>query len=187
MSKKYWLIPPSRRVSRNRGSWVLGVQAPTTTRFSPLSRMVSAICWAASVEHMKRPSSACSTLSRDRAQSTVSGISTTLPIFAPQWHMNTPTRGSSSVTSLSCGYTLSLASLPRLLWRSSHRGIQLNTELVRQILSTDRRIQPDGQHHHVKLLFLHTFVGSGVLDGHILAPRNLFSHGNIAPDEPNIR
>src|SRR5660397_194269 len=44
-----------------------GVQAPTTTRFSPLSRMVSAICWAASVEHMKRPSSACSTLSRDRA------------------------------------------------------------------------------------------------------------------------
>src|SRR5680860_1347209 len=119
MSKKYWLIPPSRRVSRNRGSWVLGVQAPTTTRFSPLSRMVSAICWAASVEHMKRPSSACSTLSRDRAQSTVSGISTTLPIFAPQWHMNTPTRGSSSVTSLSCGYTLSLASLPRLLWRSS--------------------------------------------------------------------
>src|SRR5680860_1360064 len=51
MSKKYWLIPPSRRVSRNRGSWVLGVQAPTTTRFSPLSRMVSAICWAASVAH----------------------------------------------------------------------------------------------------------------------------------------
>ncbi len=58
MSKKYWLMPPSRRVSRKSGSCVLGVQAATTTRLSPLSRIVLEIWAAASVEQMNRPSSA---------------------------------------------------------------------------------------------------------------------------------
>ena len=61
MSKKYWLMPPSRRVSRKSGSWVRGVQAATTTRLSPLSRMVFEICSAASVEQMNSPSSAWTT------------------------------------------------------------------------------------------------------------------------------
>src|SRR5512143_1323820 len=48
MSKKYWLIPASRSVSRNNGSRVLGEQAATTTRLSPFSRIVSDIDWAES-------------------------------------------------------------------------------------------------------------------------------------------
>ena len=112
MSKKYWLIPPSRRVSRKRGSWVRGVQAATTTRLSPFSRIVSAICAAASVEQMKRPSSAWATLSRPFEYSTTEGMSTTRPMFAPQWQAKTPTLISSSDTSRSSGYTLSVSSLP---------------------------------------------------------------------------
>ena len=46
--------------------------------------------------------------------SVTSGMSTTLPMFAPQWQVKTPTLISSSVTSRSSGYTLSVSSLPRL-------------------------------------------------------------------------
>ena len=58
MSKKYWLMPASRSVSRNSGSCVLGVHAATTTRFSPLSRMVSDIALAVLVAQANRLSSA---------------------------------------------------------------------------------------------------------------------------------
>ena len=54
ISKKYWLIPASRQVSRKSGSWVLGVQAPSTTRFKPLAAMASEICLAFSVEQATR-------------------------------------------------------------------------------------------------------------------------------------
>ena len=50
---------PMKGMSRKRRlKWeslcVLGVQAATTTRLSPFSRIASAICWALSVEQAKR-------------------------------------------------------------------------------------------------------------------------------------
>ena len=56
ISKKYWLIPASRSVSRNSGSCVLGVQAATTTRLSPFSLISVGYLFGGIRWHRKRGS-----------------------------------------------------------------------------------------------------------------------------------
>ena len=57
ISKRYLFRPASIRVSRNRGSWVMGVQAATTTRLRLCSSMTFDILTWVSWEQVKRFSS----------------------------------------------------------------------------------------------------------------------------------
>ena len=62
ISKRYLLSPASIMVSRNSGSWVMGVQAATTTRLSCCSLMTLVMFTWVSWEQVKRFSSVKTTL-----------------------------------------------------------------------------------------------------------------------------
>ncbi len=64
-------------------------------------------------------------------------------------------------------------------------GIELNAELGGQLCIAGWRVQADGEHHHVKLLFLHPILGGGVPDGYITGFRVFFCYGDVAPDKPD--
>ena len=83
-------------VSRNSGSWVLGVQAATTTRLSCCSLMILVRFTWVSWEQVKRLSSTCTTLGRVRAYSRSSGTLMMPPMLMPQLQTKTPMRGGSS-------------------------------------------------------------------------------------------
>src|ERR1019366_10541784 len=97
------LSPASRRVFRNRGSWVRGVQEATTTRFRWCSLILSLIASWVSLEHVERLFSTYTTLGSVLEYSTTEGTLTTPAMLVPQWQTKTPTRGSSPFTSLSGG------------------------------------------------------------------------------------
>jgi hypothetical protein len=86
-------------VSWNRGSWVRGVQAATTMRFSPFSRMTSAILSCTSWEQVNMLLAVKTTPGRVAAYSVTAATSTTPAMFEPQEQMKTPTRGGSPDTS----------------------------------------------------------------------------------------
>ena len=66
-------------------------------------------------------------------------------------------------------------------------SIELDAELGRQALEISRRIQSDGQHHHVEFFFFHSIIRRGISDRDILASRDFFSYRYVASDESNSR
>ena len=57
ISNRYLFRPASIKVSRNRGSWVMGVQAATTTRLRLCSSMIRVMLTWVSWEQVNRLSS----------------------------------------------------------------------------------------------------------------------------------
>jgi hypothetical protein len=102
---------PSRSVSLNNGSWVLGVQEATTTRLRSCSFIYSFIFSWVSWEQVNRFVSATTTLGRVSAYALTFGTSTTPPMLMPQWQTNTPMRGASPTISFSTGYSFFLTRL----------------------------------------------------------------------------
>ena len=103
ISNRYPFRPASLRVSMKRGSWVLGVQAATTTRFSPWRWISSLILPWLSWEQANSISSARTTFGRPSAYSLTSGTLTTPPMLMPQLQTNTPILGFLPSTSVSGG------------------------------------------------------------------------------------
>ena len=99
ISNRYLFRPTEFMVSMKMGSWVLGLQEATTTRFRLCSAMRAFICSCTSWEQTNRPSSACATPGRLLAYSVTAGTSTTPAMFMPQSQTKTPTRGCSALTS----------------------------------------------------------------------------------------
>ena len=105
-SKRYLFKPASSQAALKSGSWVVGVQEATTTRFKLYSVIAFFIVETPSSEQVNRLRSACTTLGSSLTYSTTWGTSTYAPIFVPQWHTKTPMRVSpilaASCQSLGC-------------------------------------------------------------------------------------
>jgi hypothetical protein len=54
-----------------------------------------------------------------------------------------------------------------------------------QALHISRRVQPNGQYHHIEFFLFYAILGSGILYGYILGFRDLFSYGYVASDKSN--
>ena len=63
--------------------------------------------------------------------------------------------------------------------------IEFDAEFVCQSFNIRRRIQSDGQHHHIEFFFFYSIIGRGVSYGYILGFRDLFSYRYVASDKPN--
>ncbi len=64
-------------------------------------------------------------------------------------------------------------------------GIEFDAELARQSLGVGRRIQSNGQYHHIEFLFLDAVIGRGISYGDILGFGILFDYGCVTSDKPN--
>ena len=114
ISNRYLFKPASINVSRNRGSWVMGVQAATTTRLRLCSSMIRVMLTWVSWEQVNRLSSTYATLGSVLEYSDSAGTSTMPPMLMPQLQTNTPMRGASSaLMSLGVGACRVLVSVQR--------------------------------------------------------------------------
>src|SRR5512147_2049068 len=105
ISNRYGFNAALRILSWNNGWCVNGVQLATTTRFNPCSFTRCVINLIESCEQAYNLSSAWTTCGSVRAYSVTAGTSRNPAMFDPQWHTNTPMRGSSFVTSRSVMYS----------------------------------------------------------------------------------
>src|SRR4030042_2418678 len=64
-------------------------------------------------------------------------------------------------------------------------GIELDAKPTRQAFKIGRRIQSNGQNHHVEFFLFYAIVGSRVFYSYILAFRVLSYDGCVASDKPN--
>ena len=64
-------------------------------------------------------------------------------------------------------------------------GIELDAELARQSLGVGRRVQSNGQYHHIEFLLLDAVIGRGISYGDILGFGILFDYGCVTSDKAN--
>ena len=64
-------------------------------------------------------------------------------------------------------------------------GEAMNAEFPGQVLCTSRRVQSNGQDHHIEFFLLYAIVGSRIPYGDILAFRVLFGYRCVASDKSN--
>ena len=113
ISNRYLFRPALISVSWKSGSWVLGVQAATTTRLRFFCLTIWLIVSWVSWEQEYRLSLANSTYGRLLAYSATDGTSTTPAMLIPQRQTNTPIRGRSLVTFVSGTTSLTLVRVLR--------------------------------------------------------------------------
>ena len=63
--------------------------------------------------------------------------------------------------------------------------IEFDAELICQALHISRRVQSDGQYHHIEFFLFYSILGSRISYRYILAFRDLFSYCYVASNKSN--